>query len=31
VAALIGARIYRLATQMAIHSEIKEEYEKNAE
>jgi hypothetical protein len=30
VAALIGARIYRLAARMAIHSETKEEYEKNA-
>ncbi|CAF1005183.1 unnamed protein product [Adineta steineri] len=31
VAALIGARIYRLAAQTAIHSETKDEYEKNAE
>ncbi|CAF1605995.1 unnamed protein product [Adineta ricciae] len=30
VAALIGARIYRLAAQIAIHSEMKQEYEKNA-
>ena len=30
VAALIGARTYRFAGRMAIHSEMKEEYEKNA-
>jgi len=30
VAALIGARTYRFACQMAIHSETKQEYEKNA-
>ena len=31
MAALIGAGIYRLAAQMAIHSETREKYEKNAE
>lgn len=30
VAALIAARIYRLAGRLAIRSEAREEYEKNA-